>query len=583
MSLTVRSLLPSLVLVSSLFSISTATAQQRPFAPGQLLVGFRGTERSMVKTMALNKVRAKLIKRLGTPRDENVAPVDLQQISVPGSIADAMQALSKDPAVMFVELNYLVRPNEVSNDASYVQGALWGMYGDDAPMCGPSGTSNAYGIDAEEAWSLGVIGSRSVYVGIVDEGVQFSHPDLAPNVWTNPYDVADGVDNDGNGFIDDIHGWDFYNDDNSVYDAGGDSHGTHVAGTIGAVGGNGAGVAGVNWNVTMIPAKFLGADGGYLSDAIDAINYLRDLKKRHGLNIVALNNSWGGGGYSASLHTAILRAAKDGILFVAAAGNEGFNNDIIASYPSGYTTLKGALFESAASYESVISVAAITSSGGLAYFSNYGATTVDIGAPGLGIVSTVPAGSYISYSGTSMATPHVTGAIALYASAFPLASPQQIRQALLSRAAPTASLAGRAVTGGRLTLNGMFASSPTPTPPPTTTATPTPPPGSTGRDVAVTSISAQSLPFLPNIVTVSIKSTNLGSQKETFVVAVGGNGGTAFPPNAQVSLEPGKSATSMLLWVALRKGTYTLTGAASVVQGETNTANNSATTTVTIR
>src|SRR5262249_19507614 len=162
----------------------------------------------------------------------------------------------------------------------------------------------------------------------------------------------------------DVHGWDFFHGDATVFDpADGDDHATHVSGTIGAKGGNGAGVAGVNWNVTLISCKFLGPNGGSTSDAVDALNYLRDLKERHGINIVCTNNSWGGGGYSTALHTAILRAAKAGILFVAAAGNSGKNNDTTASYPSNYSTLQASSTESAADYEAVVAVAAIDSSG----------------------------------------------------------------------------------------------------------------------------------------------------------------------------------------------------------------------------
>src|SRR5204862_7269644 len=160
-------------------------------------------------------------------------------------------------------------------------------------------------------------------------------------------------------YVDDAHGWDFYSGDNSVYDAGGDDHGTHGTGTIAAAGGNGKGVVGVNWNVTVISTKFLGADGGYTSDAIAAIDYYVDLKQRHHLNIVALNNSWGGGGYSQALHDAIIRAAKSGILFVAAAGNTGDNNDSTGCYPANYDTSRGTSTESAARYDSVIAEAAI--------------------------------------------------------------------------------------------------------------------------------------------------------------------------------------------------------------------------------
>ncbi|MFN5469596.1 MAG: S8 family serine peptidase, partial [Pirellulaceae bacterium] len=225
----------------------------------------------------------------------------------------------------------------------------------------------------------------------------------------------------------------------------------HVAGTIGGVGNNGIGVAGVAWNVKMISAKFLGPSGGYTSDAVRALDYLTALKNS-GVNIVATNNSWGGGGYSAALHAAIIRSANAGILFVAAAGNNGANNDATAYYPANYSTLVPATGQPASIYESVISVGAIDPNGALANFSNYGATQVDIGAPGVAINSTLPGNTYGAYSGTSMATPHVAGGVALLAASNPSWTAKNIRDALLTTAKPTPSLSGRTATGGRLDL-----------------------------------------------------------------------------------------------------------------------------------
>lgn len=224
-----------------------------------------------------------------------------------------------------------------------------------------------------------------------------------------------------------------------------------MAGTIGAVGGNGKGVAGVVWSVKLITAKFLGRRGGTTANAVKAIDYIADLKKRHGLNIVATNNSWGGSGYSKALYDAIERANQAGILFIAAAGNGGADgvgddNDTTPTYPASYPN------------ENIIAVAAITSTGAKAGYSNYGRQTVDIGAPGSGIYSTLPnktSNGYGSYSGTSMATPHVTGAAALYAATHPGATAAQIKQAILSSAVPTPSLNGKCVTGGRLNVSGF--------------------------------------------------------------------------------------------------------------------------------
>ena len=269
----------------------------------------------------------------------------------------------------------------------------------------------------------------------------------------NPFDPVNGVDDDGNGYVDDTNGWDFANNDRTVYDGGNsgnqDSHGTHVAGTIGAVGGNGTGVVGVNWAVTMISGKFLGRRGGTTANAIKAVDYFTDLKTRHGLNIVATNNSWGGGGFSRTLLDAINRGGNAGILFIAAAGNDSKNTDSSANFPSNYECIANGI------YDCVISVASITSTGALSSFSNYGANTVDLGAPGSSINSTLPFNKYGAYSGTSMATPHVTGAAALYAARHSGVRADQIRSAILSSAIPTDSLSGKTVTGGRLNAGGF--------------------------------------------------------------------------------------------------------------------------------
>lgn len=432
------------------------------FAPDQLLVQFQPNVSTFQQAKALAAISGNIQEHIQTTtmRAAGRAGVELVQLAPGLDVLKAVQKLQRNPLVALAEPNWVIQQQSISNDPYYTSGSLWGMAGD------ASTPANQYGSQAAEAWAAGATGSSSVFVGIIDEGIDFSHPDLASNIWTNPFDPLDGVDNDGNGYVDDIHGWDFVHRDNTIYDAAdGDEHGTHVAGTIGAAGGNGLGVAGVVWDVEMISTKFLGPNGGYVSDVVKALDYLTDLKIRHGINIVASNNSWGGGGYSQALADAIARSARADILFIAAAGNGGSdgvgdNNDLTANYPSNYNTA------ATAGYDSVVAVAGISSSGTLASWSNYGSTTVDLGAPGVGIWSTLPGGSYGSYSGTSMATPHVTGAVALYASTHAGASANQIRTAILdaARNTPTASLTGKTSTAGRLNAGGFSAAVPAPGP-----------------------------------------------------------------------------------------------------------------------
>lgn len=428
--------------------VASAAPVERPrearYVPGEVLVQYRPGTSAARQTAVRAKVAARPVERL---RAAGAGSGRLELVRVrPGtSVAAAIAALRKDRAVVYAEPNWIYTRGATSSDPYYTDGSLWGMYGD------ASTPANQYGSQVGEAWAAGHTGSKAVYVGIIDEGIQYMHPDLDANVWVNPYDAADGRDNDGNGYVDDVRGWDFANNDSSIYDGGKrgslDDHGTHVSGTIGAEG-NSQGVVGVNWNVTLISGKFLGRTGGTSANAVKAVDYFTDLKTRHGLNVVATNNSWGGGGYSQALSDAIERANAANILFVAAAGNGGGDgvgddNDVTPHYPSSYANAN------------IIAVAAITSTGARSSFSNYGASSVDIGAPGSGIWSTTAFSTYSSYNGTSMATPHVTGAAALYASTHAGATAAQIKAAILSSAAPTASLAGRTTTGGRLNAGGF--------------------------------------------------------------------------------------------------------------------------------
>lgn len=422
-----------------------AALERTPHVPNQVLVQFQYGIAEEAKDTLRRRVDAQPEEVVVSQDRRSDLKGDLELWNLPPglTIAQAVRDLERDPSIEFVEPNWIYQHQATSNDTYYTNGSLWGMYGDG------TSPSNAFGSQAGEAWEKKTDCS-GVFVGIIDEGMMFNHEDLAGNVWTNPHDPIDGVDNDGNGYVDDVHGWDFAGNDNTVYDGSGDDHGTHVSGTTAARGGNGKGVAGVCWQAQLISAKFLGRNGGTTANAIKAVNYITDLKTRHGLNIVATNNSWGGGGYSLGLYNAIASAGAAEILFVAAAGNSGVNIDSSPQYPAAYDNAN------------LISVAAINSSGNLASWSNYGATRVDLGAPGVSIWSTVPTkkgvSSYSSYSGTSMATPHVTGAAALYAAGHPNSTAAAIKGAILSTTVPTGSLGGKTVTGGRLNVGAALCS-----------------------------------------------------------------------------------------------------------------------------
>jgi len=409
----------------------------RAYVAGELLLQFQAGASAAEQDSALRAVGAERVEQLlaAGPRADRGGELQRLRLPLPVDLVRALRTLETQPAVDFAEPNWLYQHSLAADDPYYTSGQLWGM-------------SPVYGSQADLAWGAGHVCGPEVVVGIIDEGVMVKHEDLAANAWVNPYDPVDGLDNDGNGYVDDVNGWDFDGGNNSIFDGSQDDHGTHVAGTIAAVGGNSKGVAGLCWRATLISTKFLGRRGGTTANAIRALDYLSDLKRRHGLNLVATNNSWGGGGYSQALKDAIERANTAGILFVAAAGNESRDNDASPGYPASYDN------------SNVIAVAALTASGALASYSNYGAASVDLGAPGSAIYSTLPKSSkgsivsgYGAYSGTSMATPHVTGAALLYASTHPGATPLQIREALLSSTTPTAALAGKCVTGGRLNVS----------------------------------------------------------------------------------------------------------------------------------
>ena len=390
----------SVLMLAALVASGSALAQGRPdlvdqslrggraqFVPGELLVQFKpGTTReAQASAMAfIRGSKKETVKNASQRRD---GKGDLHLLSLPPGllVADAFRSMSQLADVDFAEPNWVYQHQATSNDpyvtTNTASSQLWGMYSATA-LAG--GKANIFGIGATTAWNANKTNCSNVYIGIIDEGYMFTHEDLAANAGTNPGEIAgNGIDDDGNGLVDDVYGWDFAGNNNTVFDGVGDDHGTHVAGTIAGVGGNGKGVAGVCWGAKLLGAKFLGSTGGTTANAIKSVDYFTNLKTRavNPVPITATNNSWGGGGFSQALADAIERANAADILFIAAAGNNGTNNDVTASYPSNYTSAN------------IIAVAAIASNGTLASFSQYGAVTVDIGAPGAGIWSTVPKSS----------------------------------------------------------------------------------------------------------------------------------------------------------------------------------------------
>jgi subtilisin family serine protease/subtilisin-like proprotein convertase family protein len=328
--------------------------------------------------------------------------------------------------VRYAQPDYVVGLLRVPNDPAY--GYQWGLNN-----TGQSGGTVGAHIGANAAWDV-TTGNGSVIVAVIDTGVDYTHPDLAGNMWRNSGEIpGNGIDDDGNGYTDDVYGWDWANNDNNPMDDNG--HGTHVAGIIGAIGNNGVGVSGVAWNVQIMALKFLNSSGsGQLSNAIKALNYAVAMGAK------VSNNSYSGGGYFQAFADAIAAAGRAGHIFVAAAGNNGQNNDVTPTYPASYNL------------DNIIAVTATDRNDRLASFSNWGPRTVDIAAPGVQIYSTYKGGGYLSMSGTSMAAPFVAGAVALLRDANPTWSYRQIIDRLLSTADPIPSLEGKMVSGGRLNL-----------------------------------------------------------------------------------------------------------------------------------
>ncbi|MBC9784485.1 S8 family serine peptidase [Heliobacterium chlorum] len=399
--------------------ISTASAAA--YAPDELIVKYKpGVDQ--------NKIRK--VYSLKSTKKFNSIGSELVKLPKGTSVSTMMQKMKKDPTILSVQPNYKYRLTDIPNDAYFSE--LWGLNNTGQPILGNLGAPDV-DINAPEAWNI-TKGSPSVVAAVIDTGIDFSHPDLQQAAWVNPGEIpGDGIDNDQNGYVDDVNGWDFYYNDNTLFhpnDGGysdSDYHGTHVAGTIAAASNNEIGVAGIAPNVKIMSLKFIGPDGfGSTSNAISAIEYAKQM------GATLANNSWGGGGYDPALKEAIDSFGK---LFVCAAGNDGKNTDLSPTYPACYDS------------SNIISVAALTNWGWLAGFSNYGVNTVDVAAPGHLIKSTLPGNSYDYYSGTSMATPHVTGTAALLYSQNPGLSATDVINRLKNTGTPLGSLQGYVGSG----------------------------------------------------------------------------------------------------------------------------------------
>jgi len=425
----------------------TTPGPQGAAAPEQVLVRFRSGTRADERRRARGAADADFVEPLPLAGLQLVDPE-------PGmAVRETVAQLERSPAVLYAEPNVIRTNTAVPNDDFFDR--QWGLDNTGQSIRGTVGAPDA-DMDAPEAWELET-GSASVPVGVLDSGVETAHPDLAPNIWRNPREIpGNGIDDDGNGLKDDVSGWDWVDDDNVPEDL--DGHGTHVAGTIAARGNDETGVTGVAWQAGIVPLRVLGADGsGSVGNIIKGYAYAQ----RNGIKIV---NASLGGRVRSNAERDALAAAPD-VLVVAAAGNDGADNDGVGSYPCNYDLAN------------VVCVAASDQSDALAGFSNYGSTTVDLAAPGVSIASTYPdferdcQPDWVYLDGTSMATPQVAGVAALAWSLLPSPSVAGVRAALLDNVDVKPSLAGRVATGGRLNAyRALGGASGTPVTPPPATA-----------------------------------------------------------------------------------------------------------------
>lgn len=407
--------------------------------PGELILRTRPGFSLSGEGSVLSDYGATVLDEFDTPGGlSKSAGGEFLHVKLPAgvSVEEAMAAMAQDERVEFAVPNHTYglpdgeKGQGVTNDPDASK--LWGLNNE-----GQTGGTADADIDAPEAWQKAKGKTQAeggLITAVIDTGVDYNHADLAANMWTNPGEIpGNGIDDDGNGVIDDVHGYNAY--DNSGDPMDGHGHGSHCAGTIAAVGDNGVGVVGVNHKANIMAVKIFSDEGRTSAAAIiRGIQYAT----KNGARITS--NSWGGGPANEGIRSAF---ADSPAFHLAAAGNDGTNNDVRPHYPSNYDL------------DNIVAVAATDHNDKLAYFSQYGATSVDLAAPGVDILSTVP-GGYDTYSGTSMATPHVAGAATLIVSAYPQISNEQLRDALLGSVDKIPALEGKMTTGGRLNVNAAL-------------------------------------------------------------------------------------------------------------------------------
>lgn len=416
---------PIILLLLLFLFYSSLFCYAEEYAPGELLVKFKPNV-SIYQIDSVNlQIGTQIIKHF---KEINVYHL---RITVPNlCVKDAIKKYKESGVVEYAEPNHIWRIQLTPNDPSFSY--LWGLHNTGQRILGQEGLPDA-DIDAPEAWDI-FTGDPNIIIAVIDTGVDYTHPDLAANMWVNTREIPNnGIDDDNNGYVDDYYGWDFANDDNDPMDDV--DHGSHCAGTIAGVGNNSLGIVGVNWRAKIMPLKFISAEGyGYTSDAIDAILYARMMGAK------IMSNSWGGYGYSQALYDAIKLADASGILFVAAAGNDSNDNDgPWPTYPASYDL------------PNIIAVAATDNQDELAWFTNYGYRSVDLAAPGVNIYSTISgANNYAFFSGTSMACPHVSGVAALVWGKYPYLTHYQVKRQILQTVDKKPQFARKWVSEGRL-------------------------------------------------------------------------------------------------------------------------------------